>query len=308
MNEVFTARQAQIKHGLHAAPVQSAAPKDSHLRARAQGIISKKTKGRMQMAQIQMEFLSRSLCRQCGMTLLLPQQARGGAGLFPKGRRQWPVLYLLHGMYNDHTSWTRQTSIERYAAALPLLIVMPDAENSFYTDIPGSVDRYWTFLSEELPEVIASCFPVSTAREDTFVAGLSMGGYGAMRLALKKPERYAAAACLSGPLDIPAALRTRGDQPDVVCSFQRVFGSVQQQIDEDLDPFCLAEKVRAEIAPRIYLSCGTGDSLLGMTRSFRARFRDKLDITYDEQPGAHEWAVWDAQIEKVLRWLPLSGT
>ncbi len=131
------------------------------------------------------------------------------------------MLYLLHGMSDDHTAWLRYTSIERYAARHGLAVVMPAVGRSFYAN-EAHGHPYWDFLSEELPAVVGRFLRVSDRREDTFVAGLSMGGYGAFKWALRQPERFAAAASLSGALDVVAlaALPERDELP------RRVFGGV----------------------------------------------------------------------------------
>ena len=146
------------------------------------------------MALIRCDFFSESLALGTSMTVLLPQGAAAGAG-------KPPVLYLLHGLTDDDTAWTRYTSIERYADAKGLAVVMPQAHRSFYTDEAYGM-KFWTFLSEELPAVVQSFFRVSDQRAETFVAGLSMGGYGAMKWALRQPGRFAKAATLSGALDL----------------------------------------------------------------------------------------------------------
>src|SRR5213080_4930690 len=138
------------------------------------------------------------------MTVLLPQRTTTQIGMAGGGSDEPPpVLYLLHGLSDDDTIWLRRTSIERYVAPLGLAVVMPQVHRSFYTD-QASGGNYWTFLSEELPELVGTLFRVSQRREDTFVAGLSMGGYGAVKWALRQPDRFAAAASLSGGLDVAA--------------------------------------------------------------------------------------------------------
>ena len=157
------------------------------------------------------------------MTVLLPQRTTTQIGM--TGRTvdgDPPVLYLLHGLSDDDTIWLRRTSIERYVAPLGLAVVMPQVHRSFYTD-EAYGGRYWTFLSEELPALVGSLFRVSSRREDTFVAGLSMGGYGALKWALRQPERFAAAASLSGAVHV-AGLRTRRDRPEDPRLLERVFG------------------------------------------------------------------------------------
>ena len=128
------------------------------------------------MAHLRVDFFSDSLSLSTSMTVLLPQRTTtqiGMTGATIEGPP--PVLYLLHGLSDDDTIWLRRTSVERYVAPLGLAVVMPQVHRSFYSDeVYGR--RYWTFVSEELPELVASWFRVSQRREDTFVAGLSMGG------------------------------------------------------------------------------------------------------------------------------------
>ena len=146
------------------------------------------------MVHLRCDFFSEALSLSTSMTVLLPQRTTTQIGLAGAATSEPPpVLYLLHGLSDDDTIWLRRTSIERYAAPLGLAVVMPQVHRSFYAD-QAYGGRYWTFLSEELPELIGSLFRLSDRREDTFVAGLSMGGYGAFKWALRQPGRFAAAA------------------------------------------------------------------------------------------------------------------
>ncbi len=207
-----------------------------------------------------------------------------------------PVLYLLHGLTDDHTAWSRYTSIARYAEAAGLAVVMPSAFHSFYADeVHGH--PYWTYLSEELPEVVHSFFRVSDQPSDTFVAGLSMGGYGALKLALSHPERYAAAASLSGALD----LRYLIGRPDRADLFRRAFDGKVTPTD---DLFALL--AAAPSVPPLYVGCGTEDGLLEANQRFLAAATAAgVDLTTDLRPGDHEWSLWDAMIHDVIAWLPL---
>jgi S-formylglutathione hydrolase FrmB len=138
------------------------------------------------------------------MTVVLPQATQAQVGVTSARDSDGdgpPVLYLLHGMSDDHTAWLRYTSIERYAAAAGLAVVMPAAARSFYTD-EAQGHAFWALVADELPEIVSSFFRVSTRPERTYVAGLSMGGYGAVKLALARPRQFAGAASLSGALDI----------------------------------------------------------------------------------------------------------
>ena len=143
------------------------------------------------MAFLRVDFYSEALGSGTGMNVLLPEAAQGIGFDASAGTGALPVLYLLHGLSDDHTAWMRRTSLERYAASRRLAVVMPCGGRSFYTN-EAHGGRYWDFISEELPRAVQSFFPVSRRREDTFAAGLSMGGYGALKLALRHPDRYAA--------------------------------------------------------------------------------------------------------------------
>jgi S-formylglutathione hydrolase FrmB len=231
--------------------------------------------------------------------------------LLPEGpvRRPYQTLYLLHGLSDDHTIWLRRTSIERYAAAKNLAVIMPAVARSFYQD-KASGPRYWTFLSKELPALCRQWFPLSSAREDNFAAGLSMGGYGALRLGLSFPERFAAAASLSGALDLARRLREAGKQGSRISrtEWEGMFGCGLSGEGSDSDLFALARQVAdsAGPKPKFFLCCGTEDDLLEESRAFRQHLDSlNLENTYEESPGQHEWGYWDAQVQRVLDWLPL---
>jgi putative tributyrin esterase len=256
------------------------------------------------MALIRCEFFSDVLELSTSMTVVLPQATSsqiGMQGVVQESGRH-PTLYLLHGLSDDDSIWLRRTSIERYVAPLGLAVVMPQAHRSFYTDeVHGG--RFWTFLSEELPEIAQSFFPVSDRREDTFVAGLSMGGYGAFKWALRHPDRFAAAASLSGALDV-AALQAEGEVPDVM---DRTFGNRRVAGTQD-DLLWLLEQAslaRADL-PALYLACGTEDHLIEHNNTFIDAARaNGIPLTVTLAPGEHEWGYWDAAIQDVLAWLPL---
>jgi len=255
------------------------------------------------MALLRCDVFSEALGLSASMTVILPQPTTtqigmtGGAGEEPP-----PVLYLLHGLSDDDTIWVRRTSIERYVAPLGLAVVMPQVHRSFYTD-EAYGGRYWTFVSEELPELVARFFRVSSRREDTFVAGLSMGGYGALKLALRQPERFAAAASLSGALDVVAL--SRRPRPEDPTLWKRVFGGRVSGGAED-DLFALVRRAKGGHVPALHVSCGTEDQLIAANRRFVATCSAAgIPVTPSFGPGEHDWAYWDERIQDVLAWLPL---
>ena len=255
------------------------------------------------MALLRCDFFSEVLEMGTSMTVLLPQSGENQIGVSTTSAGSegggFPVLYLLHGLSDDATAWQRYTSIERYAAELGLAVVMPAVHRSFYADeVHGA--RYWTFLSEELPSVVHSFFRVSERRADTFVAGLSMGGYGALKWCLRQPHRFAAAASLSGALDLHGLQEAEGREE----LFGRVFGGA---VGPDDDLFALLADAESAALPAVYVGCGTEDELYaGNQRFVEAAVADGVDVHVDFRPGRHEWGLWDATIRDVLAWLPLA--
>jgi S-formylglutathione hydrolase FrmB len=258
----------------------------------------------------EVNFLSESLGMRATMSVILPQRSLADSlQSKTKGRRKpkYRTLYLLHGYSDDYTAWHRWTSIERYVEGMNLAVVMPSVHLSFYTDMVHG-PNYWQFISEEVPAIVRGMFPLSDKRSDNFVAGLSMGGYGAFKLALTYPGRFAAAASLSGALDIREEVKANDDPDNAawLAGMRAIFGNLRKVPGSAHDLFTLAEKAaRSPEKPRLYLCCGTDDSLL----ADNIRFRDHIkalpfDITYEEGPGEHDWAYWDRMIQRVLAWLP----
>ena len=247
------------------------------------------------MAMFEAHFGSATLGLQCSAHVILPDRRNDTA-------RPLACLWLLHGLSDDHTTWLRQTSIERYVAPYRLAVVMPAVDRSWYADMQHGL-KYWTYLSEELPALMRQYFPLSSRREDNFAAGLSMGGYGAFKLALTHPERYAAAASLSGALDLHQlwAAPERKDMRLISDKSPKGTGN---------DLFHVAAKLvrTRQPRPRLFQWCGTEDFLYQDNLRFYAHTRKiKLPVDYSESPGGHSWDKWDEQIQKVLQWLEPMG-
>lgn len=253
------------------------------------------------MALLHCNIHSDALGVGCQMDVILPQP--GWAELrSSQPRKPYSVLYLLHGLSDDHTTWQRRTSIERYVSGMNLAVVMPAVNRSFYADMVHG-PAYWSFISDELPAMVKAMFPISTRREDTFAAGLSMGGYGAFKLALSHPDRYAAAASLSGALDLAARAAVQRDwDPDLI------HGGADKIAGSANDLFHLAKTLAASSKPRpaLFQCCGTEDFLYQDNLTFKATAEKlKLPLTYFEGSGGHDWGFWDRHIQDVFRWLPL---
>ena len=259
------------------------------------------------MAFLECHFHSDVLGHACEMNVILPQKVSTQIGMASSGsgRRSYPVLYLLHGLSDDHTIWSRRSAIERHVATYEIAVVMPNGERGFYTDMKQG-PRYWTMLTEELPEIVSGLFPVSTKREDTFVAGLSMGGYGALKCALRYPDRYAAAVALSAVTDIPGRIEA-AEWSGLRSELVRIFGTPAEVAGSGNDLFALASQVAklGSEAPRLLSICGTEDFLHADNQRFRDRMKEVkyANFQYEEAPGAHQWEFWDLHIQRGLRFL-----
>lgn len=267
---------------------------------KSQKITTYESERKIKLARITCDFYSEILSLSTSMTVILPQ-----APLGENKNRKYPTLYLLHGFSDDHTNWTRRTSIERYAEEAGIAVVMPQADHSFYTDMAYG-KKYWTFLTEEVPHVARAMFPLSDKREDNFVAGLSMGGYGAFKWALRYPERFAAAASLSGALDIEA--RVNKAPAERTAGFHHIFGE-KEVAGTNNDLLWLIDQgdKTADPKPLLYQCCGTEDFLYEENIKFQQVCEaSSYKLTTSYSAGAHEWGYWDRKIQDVLAWLPLA--
>lgn len=255
------------------------------------------------MALLHLNFHSDVLGMAMQADIILPQKSSSLIGMQTSESEQYKTLWLLHGLSDDNTIWQRRTSIERYAAEKGLAVVMVNADRSWYCDMKYG-GRYFTYLTEELPKLCRNFFRgMSPRREDNLIAGLSMGGYGALKCALTYPDRYAAAASLSGAVDIAAYVdgKKELDEPywySILGDFNKVRGSQN-------DLFALAEKcAEGDIKPRLFLWCGSEDYLLASNRRLKAHLDSlSLDNTYRESEGNHSWKWWDLHIQQALDFL-----
>lgn len=246
------------------------------------------------MAFLQINFNSNALGKAAAMYAVMPQEHK----------EPLKVLWLLHGLSDDNTIWLRRTAIERYADGHNVAVFMPDGARSFYCDVPGGL-KYETHIAEELPVIARSMFRLSDRREDNFIAGLSMGGYGAFKLALHHPDRYAAAASFSGVLDVGAFYRdyAKAGVADIMADFGNADPTGGR---EDVMALLRDGVKNGTPLPRLYQECGTEDFLYGANVKFRDLARSLgVDLEYRERPGAHSWDFWDVCIKKTMDWMGL---
>lgn len=249
------------------------------------------------MARLTLDFFSNTLGMMTSLQALIPEKYRPA---------ECSTLLLLHGWSDDETVWLRRTSLERYCEGRPLVVIMPRGGLSFYQDTISGM-RYWEHISAEVPALARRWLGVDSARGRNFAAGLSMGGYGALRLGLQFPGSYAAVASLSGACDLAfAAIRIRAESPEAKAKIDAIFG-LNRAAPQDVDLFQLASRLARDGGPfpRVYQSCGVEDFLYEDNIKFREHLAQLNwpEHTYSEFPGGHTWEVWDREILRVLDWL-----
>lgn len=240
-------------------------------------------------------FKSKSLNRVMKYRVWLP------AGYFG-GTRTYPVLYLLHGWSGDETNWSTLTKLTKYAENLPVVIVMPDGQNSWYVDSGSDEkEKFEAFLMQDLIENVEQSWRTVPGREGRAIAGLSMGGYGAVKEALKHPEMFQVAASMSGAFNAGSA-ELEKERKDLRPSLAEAFGAEHSHTREQNNLYALAQKADVKITPYLYVDCGNQDeSFLEPNRKLAAILSQrKFAYEYHEFPGVHDWNYWDRRLPAVL--------
>lgn len=264
------------------------------------------------MALLQCNFVSASLMRAVHFNVILPVDKIFANQEQAAENKPFPTLYLLHGIFGNDMDWVSGTRIQRYAEEKDLAVVMPSGDNGFYVDHPGG-DRYGEFIGKELVEATRRMFPLSKERDKTSIAGLSMGGYGALRNGLNYPETFGYAAGLSSAFILDAAASVHDSASGKIPMqgrpyYESVFGDLTKLMGSDRDPEALIRNLKKnrQSVPNIYLTCGTEDPLLNANRAFHEFLKEQgVEHTYEEGPGSHEWDFWDRAVKRVIDWLPL---
>jgi len=247
------------------------------------------------MAFLQCEIRSLSLRNETTLAAILP---------YDKTKKDpQSTLYLLHGRGSHALSWLRYANIELFAEENNIAVIMPQADRTFYTDMVFG-GSYFTYVTEELPEFCSRIFHLDNAPEKTYVAGISMGGYGTLKCIMNYPERYAAAAAISSVTDITWRIwDTARDSPEYR-DIQAVFGEDPKAGASD-DLFALAPKAaKAAKKPRLFMACGDQD----LRQEQNQRFSDWLkkhgyDNTYDHSEGDHNWHYFNPVMDKALAFM-----
>ena len=212
---------------------------------------------------------------------------------------RYPVLYLLHGLTGHYTDWVGRTNIADYAAQYRIIVVTPEGNDSWY------IENYETYILLELIPDVQQRYRTIEARDGRAIAGLSMGGYGAIKFGLKSPQTFALAASMSGAFGM-----TRFTDEQVPASWReslKLFGPAGSQTRKANDLFELIGNVPASqitSLPYFYFDCGTEDSplIFPYNRQLADMMVDrKIPHEYRELPGDHSWAYWDRQVQEILR-------
>ena len=266
------------------------------------------------MAVFQVDFMAETLGRTVPIIVILPTDKV----YFPGAPRReegkpYKTLYLLHGVVGDCTDWLYGTRIRRWAEERDLCVVMPSGDNAMYLDQPWAGNLYSEFIGRELVEFTRKTFPLSRKKEDTFIGGLSMGGYGAIYNGLKYHETFGAIVGLSSAFVIDEEMPVQVPDPRFPLEYNEVKKSLygpdlEAVVHSDKNPKVLVNRLAEEKIdfPKIYLCCGEDDFLKVKNDSFSAYLQEKgVEHTYVTGPGSHEWDFWDTYIKKALDWLPL---
>lgn len=254
------------------------------------------------MAVLQCTMSSKVLYSNTKVQIIMPTNEL-------KPGEKYKVLYLLHGYSGDETDWMRFTNIELFSKKYNLAVIMPSVRNSFYQDMENG-DNFYTFISEELPRQMEQMFPIRSDKEGKFIAGMSMGGYGAMHIALRNPLDFNKVAALSGALDV-ALMKPLWDAPESPLEntgmdpkiYFKMFGD-KEVVGSEADLKVIVDE-NIDKLPPIYIACGTEDFLFEANQSFHGHLvAQNVDHYYEETPDhAHTWEYWDLKIQEVLEWM-----
>ena len=284
------------------------------------------------MALISVDYFSSCLMRTTTLEVILPFDSQGDAYAtdsvmrkeggdlehdlkawqscpYPKPKAPFKTLFLLHGISGNHSDWISETRIRNWAESRGIAVVMPSGYNAFYLDNPESHNYYGRLVGQELVEVARRMFPLSDRREDTWIGGISMGAYGALRNGLKYCETFGSVVGLSSAMIIDGFDQIISDDLFFLSRpfLEHTFGDLSHVRGSDKDPARLAADLVYcdRPRPRVFMSCGNQDPLAEPNRVLAQRLRDTgLDVTYHELEGGHDWDFWNTALQEALAWLP----
>lgn len=253
--------------------------------------------GVSRMALIRIDHAAQSVQQSLPVYLIVPDPGQlGQTG--PQSLAGRPVLFLLHGLGEDGSAWIRKSQIDTLAEQLGLVVVAPSCGRSFYADLKNG-QAWFRYLTEELPTWLKSLFHLTLERERTFIAGSSMGGYGAIKAALLRPGAFAAAASFSGVLSLDIIHNNLEDERRI--EFEQLFGNLDDLPGSRHDPMVWLQQADPSLLPRLLVSCGTEDELYPLSRQFLAASEQAgVPVTWHEEAGGHDWIFWNRQLSRFL--------
>lgn len=259
------------------------------------------------MAILTMHFYSQCLRREVPLTALIPMDSP----VHPKQEhtnQPLKTLYLLHGYSGTHSDWINFSRIRELSDRYGVAVIMPAGENHFYLDDEERGALYGEYIGRELVEYTRKLLPLSEAREDTFIGGLSMGGFGAIRNGFKYASRFSRIIALSSAIIPYKIANMEPGFKDGIADYgyyRSVFGDLTRLLGSDKDPEALVRllKENGDEPPALYMACGTEDFLLDVNQKFHEFLvQERIDHLYQESPGAHTWDFWNDKIEDGMKW------
>jgi S-formylglutathione hydrolase FrmB len=237
---------------------------------------------------------SAALGREMKYRVLLPAD-------YGTSQRRYPVLYLLHGLGGTYKDWSTRTNLAEYTRTLPLIIVMPDGENSWYTNAENApAERYEDYILVDLQADVAGKYRTINSRHGRTIAGLSMGGYGALKMALRRPAAFTVVGSFSGAFSAtrPELLKLIPSEEE---RLRRIYGDDDSAVRRQNDLPTLAGAAKPGSVPYIYIDCGIADGLVETNREVVAALhKSGVAYEYHEVAGAHNWEYWDRRIREFL--------
>lgn len=262
------------------------------------------------MALLKLDFYSEKLKRFTTVQVVLPNDTPESMTTGNhEYERTMKILYLLHGFSGYSMDWLIGCGLQELSVKYNMAIVLPSGDNSFYVDREATGCAYGSFVGEELIQYITKTLHLSNKKEDVFIGGLSMGGFGAIRLALKYSDNYSKAFGLSSAMLIKQIEKMQPGEENFVANyayFRSIFGDLRKLETSENNPVCLLKKRKEEnkSVPPIYMACGTEDFLLEDNRDFvRTLQEEAIDVEYHESKGTHNWEFWNEYLEKAIQWI-----
>jgi len=259
------------------------------------------------MAKFHIEYYSNALHRRTTFDMLIPNDIRQDIPWEKKddADRGIKTLFWLHGYTGRSENWVPEELCEKFQIA----VVMPTAENSFYLDGEATGRAYETMVAVELVDYVRKTFSLASSPEDTYIAGLSMGGFGALHTGLAHPDRFGKIGCMSSALIVHEIAHAKPGFDNGIGNYayyRSCFGDLETVEERDVNPEILALRLKetASAFPELFMCCGTEDFLIEPNRYFhRFLVENKIPHQYFESPGGHDGVFWSEYIVKIINWM-----